>query len=61
MQVLPITELPVCPKCHGALTRHSFEVRHQQQIVSIMNTYHCAKDGDVVPRFPSAMQDGDRV
>jgi hypothetical protein len=40
----------LCPKCEGPLTRHSFQVREKGRVMSIMHTYHCAQDGDVIPQ-----------
>ena len=48
-EIVQWIEKPTCPKCEGPLPRHSFQVKDKGQIISIMNTYHCAQDGDVVP------------
>jgi hypothetical protein len=55
------TEHLHCPKCEGPLTRHSFQVREKGQVVSIMNTYHCAQDGDVVPKVKEVTHESQSV
>jgi uncharacterized Zn finger protein len=40
-----LDSVATCPKCQSELTRHLVWSQEGQRVY----TYHCAKDGDVVP------------